>query len=266
MKTDINISEQDLKRIQEFRLLDDDFMTKVFDGQVKETELVLRIILQMDDLKVISVTAQQDVRNLQGRSARFDVYAVDSKGQLYNIEIQRADKGAGAKRARYNSSLIDSNTLLPGNKHEQLPETYVVFITESDVLGDGLPVYHIERIIQETGKLFDDKAHIVYANGAYKDDESEIGRLMHDFRETDPAKMHNKILADRVSYFKNSEEGRSTMCRAMEEMRNEAVKERDKGQIEMLLRKGWSSEQIHQTMEYSIDLIDEVEKEISVQA
>ncbi|MFR8247953.1 MAG: hypothetical protein ACLVAT_01220 [Lachnospiraceae bacterium] len=29
----------------------------------------------------------------------------------------------------------------------------------------GLPIYTIERTVQETGKLFDDKAHIVYVNG-----------------------------------------------------------------------------------------------------
>ena len=31
-----------------------------------------------------------------------------------------------------------------------------------------VPVYNIERTIQETGKLFHDRAHIVYVNGAYR--------------------------------------------------------------------------------------------------
>lgn len=34
-----------------------------------------------------------------------DIHAVDTVGKKYNIEVQRADKGAGAKRARYNSSV-----------------------------------------------------------------------------------------------------------------------------------------------------------------
>ncbi len=43
-----------------------------------------------------------------------NIYATDSQGKKYNIEIQRAEKGAGAKRARYNSSLIDSDILPTG--------------------------------------------------------------------------------------------------------------------------------------------------------
>lgn len=49
------------------------------------------------------------------------------------MEIQRADRGAGAKRARYHSSLIDANVTEPGEKLENLAETYVIFITERDV-------------------------------------------------------------------------------------------------------------------------------------
>ena len=40
--------------------------------------------------------------------------AVDADNRVYNIEIQRSDKGAGAKRARYNSSLMDANVTEPG--------------------------------------------------------------------------------------------------------------------------------------------------------
>ena len=68
-------------------------------------------------------------------SVRLDILAVDRQNQVYNIEIQRDDKGAGVKRARYNSSLIDANVTEPGEQYQNLNETYVVFITENDVLG-----------------------------------------------------------------------------------------------------------------------------------
>ena len=57
--------------------------------------------------------------------------AVDADNRVYNIEIQRSDKGAGAKRARYNSSLMDANVTEPGEKYENLCESYVIFITEN---------------------------------------------------------------------------------------------------------------------------------------
>lgn len=96
------------------------------------------------------------------------------------MEIQRADRGAGAKRARYHSSLIDANVTEPGEKLENLVETYIIFLTECDVLGKGKPIYHIDRVIKETGENFGDEAHILYVNGEYRD-ESPIGILMHDF-------------------------------------------------------------------------------------
>ena len=71
--------------------------------------------------------------------------AVDADNRVYNIEIQRSDKGAGAKRARYNSSLMDANVTEPGEKYENLCESYVIFITENDIMKAGLPIYHIDR-------------------------------------------------------------------------------------------------------------------------
>ena len=215
--------EEDLQRLRGFRLLDDDFMSKVFEDK-ECTKFLLQIILNRTDLKVITVHGQHDIKNLQGRSVRLDILAVDVEGRVYNIEIQRSDKGAEVKRARYNSSLIDANVTEPGEKYENLCESYVIFITENDIMKAGLPIYHIERTVKETGELFGDESHIIYVNSQIKD-ESALGKLMHDFSCTDAKDMKYKILADRVRYFKEDEKGVATMCKAMEEMRNEAVKE-----------------------------------------
>ena len=95
--------EEDLRRLRGLRLLDDDCMQKVFEDKAC-TELLLQIILKRADLKVLHVKGQQDIKNLQGRSVTLDILAVDTDNKVYNIEIQRSDKGAAVKRARYNSS------------------------------------------------------------------------------------------------------------------------------------------------------------------
>ena len=41
---------EDLRRLRGFRLLDDDFLTKCFEGDPKYIQLVLRIVLEMPDL------------------------------------------------------------------------------------------------------------------------------------------------------------------------------------------------------------------------
>ena len=103
--------QEDLQRIRGFRLLDDDFMTKCFDGDPKYIEFVLKIVLEKPDLDVIEVRTQVFVENLLERSVRLDVVATDSEGRVMNVEIQRRDKGAGWKRARYNSSMMDAGLL-----------------------------------------------------------------------------------------------------------------------------------------------------------
>lgn len=87
--------QEDLQRIKGFRLMDDDFLTKCFEGDTACIQLVLRIILDMPDLQVIDVRTQVFVENLLNRSVRLDVLATDSIGRKINVEIQRSDKGAG---------------------------------------------------------------------------------------------------------------------------------------------------------------------------
>ena len=217
--------KEDLQRLRGFRLLDDDFMSKVFEDKAC-AEFLLQIILQRHDLKVQSVQGQYDIKNLQGRSIRLDILAVDSNNRIYNIEIQRSDRGADAKRARYNSSLIDANITEAGDKYDALSETYVIFITENDVMKGKQPIYPVERYITigEEKVLFGDGSHILYVNGKYRGDD-EVGKLMHDFSCTDPDDMNYEILAKKARYFKQDEKGVATMCKLMEDMRNEAAHE-----------------------------------------
>ena len=120
--------------------------------------------------------------------------------------------------------MMDANLLRKGADFAELPETYVVFITEHDVIGDGQPLYKVERYISGSNKKFEDGSHIVYVNGAYRD-ETPVGKLMHDFSCTDPANMHYEMLAERVRFFKESKEGIAIMCKVMEDMRNESLRE-----------------------------------------
>lgn len=140
-------------------MMDDLLMSVVL--QNKEcARLVLRIILEDPGLEVEEVHTQETVSSLYGRAIRMDVKAVASDKRLCNVEVQRSDAGAVPKRARYNGSLLDANTALPGDAYGKLPEQYVILITADDVLKGGLAIYHIERMILETGVLFGDGSHI----------------------------------------------------------------------------------------------------------
>ena len=98
----------------------------------------------------------------------------------------------------------------------------MIFITENDVLKAGLPIYHVDRIIQETGEPFGDEAHIIYVNSK-KQEDTELGRLMHDLHCKNAEDMHSKILADRVYELKETQKGVEFMCREMEQIYSEGI-------------------------------------------
>ena len=168
---------------------------------------------------------------------------MDETGRTYNVEIQRRDEGADAHRARYNNSLLDANLTNPGDRYDALSETYVIFITERDVLHEGLPIYHIDRYVRETGKPFEDGSHILYVNAQCRSD-TPLGKLMHDFRCTDARDMNYPVLAERVHYFKDNVKEATNMCRAVEQLvKDERVDERIDTIRALMGNMKWSAEQ-----------------------
>lgn len=252
------LHQEDLQRIRGFRLIDDDFMNACFDDNIEATELVLRIILNRDDISVKSVKTQKLMKNLVGRDIWLDIDAVDSENRELDIEIQRADRGAGWKRARYHSSILDAHLLKPGEDFDKLPETYVIFITENDVIGRGEPLYIVERQIVNIGEPFDDAEHIIYVNGAARNGETELSRLMHDFFCTDPNDMHFKPLADKTRFFKQNEKGVATMCKVLEDMRNEAAWQNTVEIVLRFLDMGLTHEQIAQGTNLTVEQVKEI--------
>ena len=234
------------------------------------TEYILQVIMNKKELKVIDQTLQKDYKNLQGRSAILDCVAKDAENNHFNVEIQGANDGASPKRARYHCGLLDMNLLNPCDPFDSLPETYVIFITKNDVLGYNRSISHIQRKIKETEDIFQDGQHILYVNSK-KQDDTELGRLMHDLHCEEADEMYSNILATRVHQLKETEEGVNQMCQELEEIYNEGEQfgflrgEQSgvqKGELKKarettlaLLEMGMSVEQIAEAVNLSIETI-----------
>ena len=212
--------------IKNFTLMSDIFMRNVFKKR-ECLEYVLQVIMEKQDLYVIDQVIQKDYKNLQGRSAVMDCVAKDSAGKQFDVEIQQDNEGASPKRARYHSGLMDMNTLNPGQDFEELPESYVIFITRDDILGYGLPIYHIDRQIKELNEAFQDEAYIIYVNSRNQDD-TELGRLMHDLHCKKADEMHSPILAKRMYELKETQKGVELMCHEMEKIYSEGMESGEK--------------------------------------
>lgn len=212
-------SEETLEAVDKLCLFDDDFMSLVFDRNIEATEYLLNTIFERNDMTVIDVVGQRDYKNpvVGGRCITIDIYAVDSTGKGYDIEVQRADSGAVPQRARFHSAMVDTRMLKEKEKFKEIKDSYVIFITQNDVMKGDLPLYHVERVVKEQNRDFGDGSHIIYVNGAYKNDDTEIGRLVHDFGCVRAADMYNETLKKQVHYFKETEGGREVVCQIVED-------------------------------------------------
>ena len=215
--------QEDLAKLRGLRPIDDDFMRCIFRDNIPLAQMVLRIVTGISDLEIIRLETQKDMKRLVGaRSICLDAYGCDSSGRKYDLEIQRADHGAGKRRARYHASSMDVENLDAGQDFDELPDTYTIFITEHDVFGKGKALHPVERVDMATGELFNDGEHILYVNGEYRDD-SEIGKLMHDFSCWDPDEMSFPLMKEAAKYYKENPEGVEFMCKAFEETRNAGI-------------------------------------------
>ena len=225
--------------IASLTLMDDLFMQVVLEEQAC-TEYILQTILDKSSLKLKEQRLQKRLPNLHGRALVLDCLCTDEKGLLYNIEVQNSSAGAIPKRARYHAALMDTHTLKKGEKFSKLPESYVIFITDKDVLGEGEQLYQIERVIRKSGNLFKDGSHILYFNTARQDDNA-LGKLARDFKEANPKEIQSKVLSHRVASLKEGKldrEGEKKMNVLLEKYRKKAVEEGIEKGMEKGIEKG----------------------------
>ena len=208
--------------------IDDECMKVIFKNNNPLAEYVLRIILNRSDLIVEKCEVKYELDDFGSHRVFLDVFARDNEGKPYSVEIRRIDSGVFAKRARYHSAALDITSASTAKKLSEIPDSYMIFITENDIFNGNCPRYHMDRVIVETNELFQDGAHIIYLNGAYQDVESAIGKLIHDFSCRSAEDMLCQPIAEVIKKYKNTYECLD-VCKAVEEygmkQRNEGVQE-----------------------------------------
>ena len=240
------------KRIARLNLYCDIFAQNVLDDKAT-VEYLLRNILGTDDLFVDNTEVQHRLASVENHSAVLDVWAHDSSGTYYDIEIQQSSDGAIPERARYYSSLIDSTLLDKGESYDMLPETYVIFFAREDVLVGDKQIYHIERVVKETQEPFNDREHIIYINGASRDISNELGRIIHDFRCADVRDFLTQPLKQRVAYYKEPDEGGyEKMSDIMDQFRAEDARNTA---LKLAISFGFSAAQIAEVVSFDEETV-----------
>ena len=197
-------------------------------------EEILRVILEDDGLTVVEAIPQWHGKNLSGRSVVLDAKCVTGDGRQINIEVQKADDDNHLKRARYNAAVLTTNVSQTGKRFEFIPDVCIVFISKFDIFDGGLPLYHIDKVVRETGQVIEDGLTEIFVNY----DGSKPARLMKLFTENDAYSNDEfPVTSELKSRLKSSEGGSRVMNEILEklisdEKRKSEKRGRKEGKIE----------------------------------
>lgn len=216
-------TEEKLKLIGKLNIMDDIFFHKVAED-VGACEEIICTILNDPDIRIMEVRTQDFLRNTDAKSVILDALCRDENGRLFNVEMQKADDDDHQRRVRYNSSNIDTYYTEKGLKYMDVPDIFIIFITKRDFFHQHHTIYHIDRIIRETGKAVSNGCYEIYVN-AEIDDGSLIAELMQYIKHTNGKNEKFLRLSDRVSYFKEQKEGVTDMCELIETYAEKRAKE-----------------------------------------
>ena len=234
--------QEKLEKVKDFRPIDDVFF-EVLAQNIGVCQEILRVILEDDDLIVNSVITQSSERNLCGRSVRLDALCTLGNGTKCNIEVQRSNNDNHLRRARFNASMITITDSNPGETFNEVLELYIVYISEFDFLKRGKTIYHVEKILRETGETVDDGLHEIFVNTVI-DDGTVISDLMSCFLKKEVKNPKFPKLSAEVTRLKETEGGAQTVCEVMEKYENLAIKNANIQKIMRMIEKEYSKEEI----------------------
>ena len=226
--------------------LTDDYLFSQIMREEDFCKLFLEMLMNIRIEKVVYLEAQKEVNLFpQSKGIRMDVY-LEGDGEIYNIEMQTVRKTNLVKRMRYYHSAIDVDSLLRGNPYDQLKKSFVIFICNFDLCGDGFPVYESQTVWKQNGKeTGDEQVKIVYNIGAFeKADDPKLKALLR-YLSTETVTDEARTLAAKVTAFKRHfPDGRPHMKYELDlydkwcEGKEEGIKEGRKEGIKEGLDKG----------------------------
>lgn len=221
------IIEQGAEKLKQENLFSDTFASVVLED-IGACQHVVRALLDRDDIEIMSVKSQYRLLNATSKDTILDAFAQDSTGRLINIEIQRRDTVDHARRIRYYGSMIDKSVLDKGAFYDELPDVYIIYISEKDLLNVGAAVYPVKKTLGESGIPYDDGNHVIFANAAV-DDGSDKAKLLKYFYTADPYDMSQGPLSERVHFLKCEKGGHDEVCKVAEELYEQG---KEQGQLE----------------------------------
>lgn len=222
--------------VSSLNVIDDTLFQKMaedigFCEELLSTVLGQKVIIE-------EVIPQDSIKNLQGRSVILDALCVMESGERCNVEVQKSNDDDHQRRVRYNSSCITANITDPGTKFKNVPNVISIFISKFDIFKKKKTVYHVDRVVRESGEVVDNGYREIYVNTKI-DDGSDVAELMRIYKKRD-AYDYRKFpkTSKRKEEFIKVERGKGEMCEIVENYAREVAEEAAKEAARRLFENG----------------------------
>ena len=242
---------------------------KIMQDEELLAELIRRILPDLEFTKIEVIPQKTVDVGLDIHGVRFDIYVKGNDGTVVLIEMQVLNRGNLPKRMRYYSSMADADMLEKGIPYGKLKDCYIAIICPFDLFGKGLHKYTFTYSCKELeGLELGDGTTMIVLNADSKADDVDIRlKAFLDYvagRPSDDEYVRRLDLAVRKAR-QNKEWRREYMTLYMRDLekKEEGREEKRRLQIEKLLRKGKTAEEIIEFNDYPIELVKSVEESIS---
>ena len=249
----------------EIGITNDYMFGTVFRDKEKCKELLQRILkIRLVEIEVVE--PQKIMKTtLIGKGIRIDIYAKDSKGNVYDIEMQTTEETDLHLRTRYYHSEMDSYQIRAGQKYFNLKQSVVIFICTFDPFADDRSIYTFETTCKENKELvLADKrrTYFVNVNGSREGISEDTTKLLDYFKTGQPTDHYTKDIQKQVQIIRNNDDWRENymtiemkMDQRYEQGKNEGEQNRDRELIAKWLQKGKTIAEIAEDLDRSEEYV-----------
>ena len=199
-----------VKDFDDLTIVDDYMFYRVMEN-MDISKRLLNIVLHDQTYTITDIQLQKMIADAgTAKGVRFDVWAKDCNGTIYDVEMQAINKDDLARRIRYYQSAIDVSILEKNKPYEALPDSFIIFFCTFDYLGKGLPVYTFKTLCTENTHIhLDDGITKIIINS--KAAEKEANSALKNFLQYMNGKKVNddefiRQIEQRIKEVKESEE------------------------------------------------------------
>ena len=193
----------------EIGITNDYMFGTVFRDKEKCKELLQRILkIRLVEIEVVEPQKVMKT-TLIGKGIRIDIYAKDSEGNVYDIEMQTTEETDLHLRTRYYHSEMDSYQIRAGQKYFNLKQSVVIFICTFDPFADDRSIYTFETTCKENkGLVLADKrrTYFVNVNGNREGISEDTTKLLDYFKTGQPTDHYTKDIQKQVQIIRNDDD------------------------------------------------------------